>query len=174
VYAAIDRPLHLPSLAPGQACPVSPTRTFTGGAGFTGRFTGIGSGPLYLTPFGRKPSDALLLTAGYGSRQWPGYKVIWVIDRYYGGPLLLRGGRIDKPGELRFERYLGAADYPKSSIPADRPQHSVLYVRGGLGAEGPRVLDSSPSGVFAQSSGCYAIQVDGQGFTETIVFRAAL
>ena len=44
----------------------------------------------------------------YAGTGWPGMKVIWRLSPAYAGPVLLRGARIDGPGELRFDHYLGA------------------------------------------------------------------
>lgn len=168
VLAAIQRPLRLPRVSPGESCPVSPVRTYPGGAGFSGPFTAIGNGPLSLAGLSsRNPTVALSRDDG----NWLASKVIWVFDRDYGGPLLLRGGRIDAEGPLGFSRYLGAAGYSGAG-PGAGPYRQVLYVRGGLGATGHGGLESEPGDVFAQEGGCYAIQVDGVGFSQTLVFQA--
>jgi len=167
VAAAIRTPLWLPTVSPGEGCPVSPRRTFRGGAGFSGAFSALGKGPLYLAgPVLR--SGAVQL--GQGGPHWQETKVIWVFGRDYAGPVLLRGGRIDEPGPLRFQHYLGAADYP-ASAPASARHRSVLYVRGGLHARAADVLDSYPDEVSVAGPGCYAVQVDGEGFSEHLVFR---
>lgn len=166
VRAAIAKPLTLPTLAPGQACPVSPARTFPhGGAGFTGSVTAIGPGPLYMTgPVASGSIDLVQRRPG----GWLWTKPIWVFAGGYQGPFLLRGGRIDQRGPLEFDHYLGAAHEDSGSTP--HPQ--LLYVRNGLNAPTMAGLDSEPSGIYVKAPGCYAIQVDGQGFSETIVFRA--
>jgi hypothetical protein len=166
VAQQVRRPLHLPTVAPGAACPISPRRNFPGGAGFTGPFPAIGTGPLYaagLTPAGRlpvTPAGAGRLTA----------KVIWVFAKGYGGPILLRGDRIDGPGRLRFEHYLGAANYPGSG-PGTGPHRQVLYVRGGLHASAPDALESEPDVLYVDGPGCYAVQADGVGLSQVLVFR---
>ncbi len=48
----------------------------------------------------------------------------------------------------------------------------LVYVRDGLHPTARHVAESFPSDIYVRSPGCYAVQVDGQGFTETIVFRA--
>ncbi|HET7385803.1 MAG TPA: hypothetical protein VFJ19_03975 [Nocardioidaceae bacterium] len=171
VAAAIRKPLNLPTLAPGASCPVSPTRTFPhGGAGFSGSFQALGPGPFYMAGPGSTP----LQLRPDRSSGWDEQKVIWVVDKTYGGPLLLRGGRIDAPGRLGFAHYIGAAHY--SGGAGDGKAHrSLLYERAGFGADDRGTLDSFPSGVYIPPSGlpgCYAIQVDGVGFSETLVFRA--
>lgn len=171
VLAALERPLELPILAPGEACPVSPKQHFAGGAGFSGRFTARGTGPLFMVPVSEQTSP---LTLHSDSGGWASSKVIFVFGEDYGGPLLVRGDRIDGLGELGFAHYLGAVGYPGSGAGDGRAHPTLLYVRGGLDAPSSRALASQPSGIYAKSSGCYAIQVDGQGFSETLVFRVTV
>jgi len=168
VLAAIRTPLRLPALAPGGTCPVSASRTFPGGAGFSGRFSALGTGPLYLAGPVLRSGAVQLAGRGQG---WDQTKVIWVIGRDYAGPVLLRGARIDRPGALRFDHYLGASDPPGSGTAALAPHRQVLYVRGGLHAPAANVLDSYPDDVFVHGAGCYAIQVDGEGFSERLVVQ---
>lgn len=168
VIAAIQRPLHLPSTGPGGACPASSVRRFAGGGGFSGSFAAIGSGPLYLGgPVSRSP--VVRLSAGQGG--WQEQKVIWVVAARYPGPLLLRGGRVDGPGPLRFAHYLGAAGAPGYGT-GGHGFRQLLYVRDGLHSSAQHVLETIPSDIYVRAPGCYAIQVDGEGFSETLVFRA--
>lgn len=160
IAEAIRKPLDLPKLAPGEACPVSPVNTFPAGAGFSSRFKAIGTGPLYLTGAG-----VVTLTPGQASQ-----KVIWVVEAGYGGPLLLRGGRIDSAGRLDFIHYIGAAGYT-GGAGDDTPHGTLLYPRSATGETPPRVMQDYPSGIYVDEPGCYAVQVDGEGFSETLVFR---
>jgi hypothetical protein len=168
VVAAIKRPLRLPSLAPGESCPVSPTRRLPAGAGFSAPFSARGEPPFYVAtaaPVTVGPTR----TTGDRSR-WRDQKVIWVVDETYGGPLLVRGARIDREGPLRFLRYIGAYGYA-GGAGDDRPAPSLLYDWFGLNADPTGSLRSFPSGIFVRAPGCYAVQVDGVGFSERLVFR---
>lgn len=165
VISAIRHPLQLASVSAGKGCPVSPVRRFPGGAGFSGPFAAIGSGPFYLAS---SPTVPVSPTHG----PWLQQKVIWVVDRSYSGPLLLRGHRIDGAGELKFPRYIGAVGY--NDGPWYGKHRELAYVRSGLTAHVEPTLDSFPSGIYVESPGCYAIQVDGVGFSEILVFRTAL
>lgn len=167
VARAIARPLHLPTVAAGGSCPVSPTRHFRGGAGFSGAFDAVGRGPLFLFAFRGRHAHALRMTPA--DRGWLGTKVVWVFGRTYAGPLLLRGGRIDATGGLRFDHYLGAAPWPRSGR---GPFRELLYVRGGLQHTDGQGLESEPSMVYVRTPGCYAVQVDGVGFSDVLVFRS--
>lgn len=175
VVAGIRKPLDLPTLAPGEApgeaCPVSATQRFAAAAGFTEAFDAVGPGPMYFA----SPSADVQMGRGQGGAahgsRWLEQKVIWVVDRSYVGGLLLRGRRIDGPGELRFLHYLDAVGYTGGA--GDGKRHPELaYVRGGLSSARSDSVSSYPSGIFVDKPGCYAVQVDGVGFSETIVFRA--
>jgi hypothetical protein len=166
VVAPLRRPLHLPKLTAGEACPVSTTRELPQGGGFTGPITATGPGPVYMAnpstiSFDYPPTG----DSSYQGSNWGGQKVIWAIDSSYLGPLLLRGARLDGPQELRFDHYLdayGAGDgngaFPELAYPAQEVKS----------------LRTPPSAVRMQAAGCYAIQVDGTSFSEIIVFRAEL
>lgn len=165
VAATIRQPLHLPTVA-GGSCPVSPRHTFPGSAGFTGPFAALGNGPLHLA--GLATHGKLPVSPDGRGRLTT--KVIWVFGKGYGGPLLLRGDRIDGTGSLRFDHYLGAADYPGSGS-GTGPHAQLLYVRGGLHAAPTGELESEPDVLYVDGPGCYAVQADGVGFSEVLVFR---
>jgi len=107
--------------------------------------------------------------AGQGG--WFEEKVIWVVSGDYPGPLLLRGARIEGAGPLRFAHYLGAAGPPGYGH-GSHGFRRLLYVRDGLHAAAQHVTESIPSDIYVRAPGCYAIQADGEGFSETLVFRA--
>jgi hypothetical protein len=169
IPAALGRPLHLPRFATGMPCPVSAAKTYPAGAGFSGPYSAVGAGPFTLTGNGTvevdftPPADDSF--AGTG---WPGMKVIWRLGAEYAGPVLLRGARLDGPGELRFGSYTGVVDQPASS--SGSPQ-SQAYAELGYPSEGsvPAVL-TYPSDIRVQSPGCYGLQVDGTNFSDVITF----
>jgi hypothetical protein len=170
VVAAIRRPLRLGVVPNGEACPVSPARQFPAGAGFSDPFSAVGSGPLYLAG---SDDDPATVTMSASRGRWLEQKVIWVVDDSYSGALLLRGRRLDGAGELRFTHYLGAVGYAGGA--GDGKRHPELaYVRSGLNAEADSALTSYPSGIHVTSPGCYGIQVDGVGFSDTLIFRATV
>lgn len=165
ILAAIRKPLHLPAVRPGRSCPVSPTRRFSHVSGFSGAVTAVGPGS--------SPGGVYLIN-GSGTvrtrlRQGPWHeaKTIWLVDR--AGPVLLRGGRIDAKGPLGFAHYIGAYGYNGGS--GDGPHPQLFYVRGTLGATVQGKRETYPSGIYVKSPGCYAIQIDGIGFSEHLVIR---
>ena len=145
------RPLHFPNLATGARCPVSRIdRRIDFAAHGVG--AGIGPGPAY--PIGL--SDGVLelvwnTTEFRGA--WGGQKVLWwVRPGFRRTNVLVRGGRLDAPGRVRFER---------GALPP-----LELRVPRGTGRAG------YPSYTRLREPGCYAYQIDGTGFSRTIVFRA--
>ncbi|MGH3509658.1 MAG: hypothetical protein ACRDPI_05435 [Nocardioidaceae bacterium] len=168
VASVIRKPLRLPRLASGAACPSGsePTPRFPAGAGFSAPFRALGTGPLYIG----SPHEGGVIRLQGPKNGWWSQKVIWVLGSLYPGPVLLRGGRVDGPGKLRFDRYLGAAHYGRGDH-GRYPQ--LLYVGSGLPVPAHGVLTSYPADFFVTAPGCYAIQVDGVGFSRLLYFEAS-
>lgn len=150
-----QRALQLPQLKPGTACPRSSGRLIAPAYGVA-----IGAGPAYGAGFG--PDGILYFSqpapAGsefYGS-VWSGAKVLWIIAPTQPGPVLIRGGRLDGPEGLRFNGGLDPA--------------AELWIAAASGS--PADWRGEPSYTRLKVPGCYAFQVDGEGFSETIVFEA--
>ena len=91
--------------------------------------------------------------ADYGS-----FKAMWAIDPRYVGPVLVRGRQLDGTDILKFEKgEPGFSDYTRAH-PTPELHESGGYIH--------------PSVTRVQTLGCYAYQVDGIGFSYSIVFRA--
>jgi hypothetical protein len=142
----IRRPLHLPKLARGAQCPVSPRRVVNPEYG-----AGLGSGPAY--PAGFDATSTLHYRGASFPRPWTGNKVLWYVDPAYAGPVLVRGHQLDGKWWIGFER--------------GRRPVSQLRLAGGTTWRG------FPSYTRIRASGCYAYQIDGSTFSRVIVFRAA-
>ncbi len=142
------RPLQLPEIASGSECPIAPTSQLASGTGAL-----AGSGPVYavgnVMTYGSPTSDGLL----------PG-KVLWVAAPDYPGPALIRGRQLDGPGGIFFSN---------SRKVTDLRFELDTRVRAGASDRGWRYL---PSTVDVEGSGCYGFQIDGPGWTTTIVMRA--
>jgi hypothetical protein len=144
----LARPLKLPVVRSGSACPVTP---------ITSRKVDVvdprGHGPFYLG--GPMPQG-----------NFPWNKTVWVLNDGARGPVLFRGGRVDGTGSLKF-----------SGNPADKSEIGVtLSSGGGVSASFyERVIDSGPDDaffVYPATRGCYALQVDGASFQDVIVISA--
>jgi hypothetical protein len=142
------RPLQLPTVAPGSDCPITPTAQLASGTGAL-----AGSGPVY----------AVGNVIAYGARQSDGIfpaKVLWVAAPDYPGPALIRGRQLDGPGGVFFSN---------SRRVSELRFELDTRVRAGASDQGWRYL---PSTVNVESPGCYGLQIDGPGWTSTIVMRA--
>lgn len=173
VAATLRRPLALPALRAGQACPVSRSRRFPAGGGFSDPFTAVGAGPVYLAGGSTVRLDyPAPANSSYANSSWSGQKVIWVVDPSYTGALLLRGGQLDGTHQLRFDHYLGAIGHSDNALDDTRPYADLAYPAAASTAGSRPGIRTYPSAVRLQAPGCYAIQVDGTTFSARIVFTA--
>ena len=156
-WAKLHRPLHLPRLAPGAACPVSPVDPridWTRANIFGG--SGIGRGPVYPGLGGSGGHLDARADDQYGG-PWAGGKVFWYVAPRYRGRVLIRGRRLEGPQSLGFN---GRA------VPARELRihnYSVSWPGQPSGSRG------IPSSVRVRSSGCYAVQIDGATFSRIVV-----
>jgi hypothetical protein len=142
------RPLRLGSTAPGSDCAVTSTAQFASGTGAlagTGRIYAVGN----VIAYGSRLSDGI----------YPA-KVLWVSAPDYFGPALIRGRRLDGPGGIFFSN---SRQVTELRFELD------TRVRASASDQGWRYL---PSTVNVEGPGCYGFQIDGPGWTETIVMRA--
>lgn len=161
-WTKLRRPLHIPHLAPGSACPTT---------GATGQ---LPSPPFVGTKFGRGPvypgfglvDQALIyfhypptLTSAWPNSAWSGQKVMWLTSPSYHGPTLIRGRQLDGPNRLRFDD----GDLP-----------SVEKRIGTWGRNAGSRWGSSASETRLLAPGCYGYQVDGLTFSRVIIFQAVL
>lgn len=151
-----QRPLHVPTLAKGAPCPLSPPHPIAAQYG-----PGLGGGPAFPV-LGATVRPSVLAYGppqNFQSQAWGGQKVLWAIAPTYSGPVLIRGRQVDGPHDLRFD--LGAS--------GDPPPPELALVAANLDANG---WSSLPSHTRVQAAGCYAYQVDGTTFSVVIVFQA--
>jgi hypothetical protein len=167
-WARLHRSLHLPTVAPGAPCPVSAVGRFDFAR--YGVPKGTGPGPAYPIVF-TQPESTLRFTyppdpAGpFAGSLWSGAKVLWFIAPRYRGPVLIRGGRLDGPNRLRFNR-------------GKIPPTEMRIPKGLRGGNPPGYKDVGqryrPSYTRLRAPGCYGYQIDGTSFSRVIVFQAVL
>src|SRR5262245_48943374 len=149
---ALWRPLHLPTVASGGACPVSPRRVIARS------MTGAGAGPVFPTHLEPwqvlfpPPANSIALGTG-----WSADKTPFVLKKTFKGPFVVRGGRIDGAGDLGFS---GAGTRPFEAL-------QFASERSGATVAG---LKGWPTLVWMTTPGCYALQIDGQTFSRVVVF----
>ena len=144
----LARPLKLPAVRSGSACPVTPVAN---------RKVDVtdprGHGPFYLG--GQMPR---------GNFAWN--KTVWVLVDGAHGPVLFRGGRVDGTGKLTF-----------SGSPADPSEIGItMSSDGGVSATFYELVIDPGSDdafyVYPATTGCYALQVDGLSFEDVLVISA--
>jgi hypothetical protein len=145
------RPLRLPSRAPGQPCAPDAAHPVAPAFG-----PGLGAGPIYPV---QGETGTLYFGGDAFPPPWRGQKVLWVGDAAYQGLALVRGARIDAPGEMRFGD--GATPLPELR----------LTTEDGRGA--PGAWHDWPGYTRLEAAGCYAYQVDSLSGSAVIVFAAS-
>jgi hypothetical protein len=147
------RPLHLPTLAPGAPCPVSPAREVS-----PNYAVALGPGPAY--PVGLGAEATLSFGGAHFPPPWTGNKVLWVTAPRYRGPFLVRGHQLDGPWWVGFE--------PGRRPLAELPFPSLKQLGGGR-----KQWRQTATYTRVRAAGCYAYQIDGTTFSRVVVFRAA-
>jgi hypothetical protein len=95
-------------------------------------------------------------------------ETIWVSRPSYSGPVLVRGGRLDRPGDLGF----GSRVHPDSELRL--PAGSWRGPSGRPPSDVPAGWRAAAVPTRIPAPGCYAFQVDGQGFGYVLTFGAQL
>ena len=131
-------PLVLDGIDARDGCPVSPLAERSG-----------------VAPFERVLVGDHVELAGLGAPPWRDAPTMVVDPQARQDPLLVRGQRLDGPGELRFVWQLGHE-------PAPELRRDVYPVEAGTAASFT---------VVVPSPGCWAYQVDGADFTDVLVFE---
>jgi hypothetical protein len=154
VPQALWRPLALPAVDAGSACPATPSRKIA-------RFLmGLGAGPVYPSRTfpvrTRYPAPENSLAAGSG---WAVDKVPLLLKKTFHGPFVVRGRRVDGEGLLGF-----------SGIAGRRPFEAMQFAPGRATLKAGGLLGWG-IGVWMTSPGCYALQIDGPTFSRVVVFR---
>jgi hypothetical protein len=155
-----ERPMRPPALGPNATCSVSSTANL----GAVAPNYGAGVGPVYLS--------------GQDSWYAGGQTTILMVDSKYSGPLLVRTFELGGEGKAT----VTLADLPSSATAnaADKEsQHGVsvvpaLHTTGG-GLYLAAVARTSDwrawfGSLSTDGPGCFGLQVDGDDFTEFIVF----
>ena len=97
--------------------------------------------------------------------RWYVVSTIWFSRPSYDGPVLVRGGRLDAPGQLR----VGSGARPRMALrlpagswpPGDWPRAA---------RQPPKSWRATGVSTLLPAPGCYAFQVDGLGFSYVLAF----
>jgi hypothetical protein len=147
-----QRSLHLPALAPGEACVAAPGKQVSPDLG-----PALGKGPIYLVGYGTH--GIISIFNGNEDGGWYYLKTLWAAPPDFHGLFLLRGRQIDGAGEVRFSRDVTAN-------PAPQAEFSSEQAGGTLSGWLPWI-----NYVRVRALGCYGVQVDGLSFSEVIRFQ---
>ena len=143
------------SSADQSSCPASPDNGF-----------GFGAGPAYL--------------AGQSSWYAGGQEAILMVDPKYSGPLVVRASQLG--GDDKSQITLAADSLDPTTLAGltvKERQHGAMVVSAVQTTEGGLELQAAPSSplwrawfgrLSTNGPGCFALHVDGTGFTEVIVF----
>lgn len=154
----IQRPMRPPALALNAKCPESSMADL----GAVAPNTGFGVGPVYLS-------------GGLGTWYSGGQTAALMVNARYSGPLLVRGFQLSGEGisKVTLAESLGG-------LPADKERrHGVAVVPALHAAGGGLYLEAAVPSSFwrawfgqlsTDSPGCFGLQIDGDLFTEFIVF----
>jgi hypothetical protein len=152
-FDALRRPLSPPSGGEARACPRTPVHTIPRVLGAT-----VGDGPVYAQGLGIDGIVELGGDQGAGGRTTLPVAVRWVASPDYVGPLLFRLRRL--AGGVQ-----GASD--ESAVLLEATEEGL----DNLTTPDWRVWAWPPDTIPVPGPGCFAIQIDGQDFSETIVFQ---
>jgi hypothetical protein len=158
-----QRPLQLKPLSKGGSCPVTEVSKPSGAKGWP-YGDGRGSGPVYAVGVFPIPP----------AQTW---KILWTSSPSYRGSILIRGRQLDGANQvyLNVDRGESAPLEPKLQVTESSGRVTSLFTMAYLSTDRANAAQFRdwPSAEYVASPGCYAWQVDGSSFSETIVFRAA-
>jgi len=152
------RPLHVPTLEPGSACPRAGAQGTLADVGMP-RLPGWpawGRGPAYPMRGGDAAAGLVLSFDPLPETGWGADKVMWAVGPRYHGPVLVRGRQLDGPNHVRFAN-----------------GKLAWYEDAELRLNGPETW-GNPALTLVRVPGCYAYQVDGRRFSYLIVFEARI
>ena len=160
-WRKLHRPLHLPLVAPGAACPVSSVDPRVDWASiniFGG--SGIGRGPVY--PGTGPTAEVAMQPDTQHGGPWLTTKIFWYVRPSYRGPVLIRGRQLDGNARLGFN----GGTLPRWELRIHRGD-TVSWAGQPTGSRGV------PSSIRALVPGCYGVQIDGTRFSRVVIFHVS-
>jgi hypothetical protein len=160
----LARPLHLPSLTPGEGCPATP-----GGQIDTSLFGGValGSGPVRVLLADR--GDVLRGHVDLGATQrqpgttnaprWFAVQTLWFSMPGYDGPFVVRGQRLGQSGSIEVQPDATGLAHGSGALVV--PAGPTINT-----SDGYRTV---PGSTWVTAPGCYGWQIDGKAFSEVII-----
>jgi hypothetical protein len=148
------RPLRFPILAAGSPCPTTPGHNVD-----PDLIEVVGDGPVYVA-LGIADTLYYAPAKNFGSEEWAGQKTLWALPHGFAGMVLVRGQQLDGPNEVRF----GRGDVPSAEL--------LFYAPGEAQSDPPSGWTYEIDYTRVRAPGCYAYQIDGETFSDVVIFRA--
>jgi hypothetical protein len=158
-----QRQLQLPTVQPGNSCPVTSAKTNVS----PDYKAAYGSGPAYVVS-GTTNGMSLYSAPPFNgdTNDWGGMRETWEIAHSYTGTVLIRGRQIDGANPVQFNG--GVTEVPTNATGTE-PMLETLTLKGGQPGQG---WSTWVTYTRLKSPGCYAYQVDGTNFSYVVVFAA--
>lgn len=150
--AVPDQALNLPTVGVDAACPLT-----QGSRAIDSGLPLLGEGPIRLS---LAQADGTAYFESTPGGPWKAIQVLWTAEPGFSASAVVRGARLDAPGELGF------------GDPTDPARTLRVRPRSNPPAIGARILISQEQ-IRVQTEGCYGLQIDVGGQSSTVVFRAA-
>jgi hypothetical protein len=169
-FALRQRPLHLPKLAPGDPCPVTPLTLMGTEAS---KFEGLGDSTIFAAAPAVDADGVQHLVRNPFARlanTYQGELVTWYLQLPRGQGVMIRGHQLDGPNPILFDG--GIAQPSFDNYPLDGRALPELLIAS-IPEHGSPV-SMWPSVTRLTSSGCYAYQIDTPTKTMVLVFQAVL
>ena len=163
-----ERPLHLPTVKPGAACPVTPVTKLVIQLQTV---TGMGDATIFVSSSNvdkegvqhPQPGDFAHLASTYR-----GLLATWYIRLPEVEPVLIRGAQLDGPDVVRFD---GGIEQPKfTDNLLNGRTLTELLIASNPSHDAPVTSWTTVTRIAA--SGCYAYQIDTPARSAVLVFRA--
>jgi hypothetical protein len=154
VAELLARPVRSPSVAAGAPCPRSPKVSHSPVVQ-PADAEGLGAAPIYPISFYIGDGTITMLEKTANSDGLYDAKVVWASSDDYEGPAVVRVARLDAQGRGKVTLSYNSAASRGDAVIFDVPAHPTDW----------------PSFTAVSGPGCYAYQVDGVGFSESIYFE---
>lgn len=156
-WQSLRRPLVLPTMPAGAACPKTPSKPVNPDSGLFA----AGDGPAYPAGLGAF-NGAITRPGAVGATQ--GIRLDWFVAPRYSGPVLVRGGQIDGVNDVRF-----SSANPTSGVGFSLNPELQLTGMGDV----PSGFGWRRWNTYLETTvpGCYALQMDGASFSTIVVIE---
>lgn len=165
-----QRPLRLPKMAPGSACPVTPLSQMTVQLHTV---KGIGDSTIFAVAQGMDEQGELRAVRSsffHYAADFRGVLVTWYIRLPDVEPIYIRGAQLDGAHILRFDGGIEQPNFSRNLLGGSTLPQLLISSTSKQGSP----IATWPSITRIQSSGCYAYQIDTPSKSMVLVFKATV